>query len=469
MKSVAGAQISPDGRYVAYTVQQANWDENDFYTQIWIAMPCHRRALPAHQRQEIFQRRAVVARFAPPGLHQRPRWQAPDLPDLARRRRSRAVDRRGERRRRHRLVARRQRHRLHVLRPGRQGAQGPQGKVRRLRNRRRRLHHESPLAAQTPRRVARPIPKKLPKPEPLTKGDAFSVGAFSWSPDGKRIAFSASRDPDLGLRRYRDLLRPRPGRSACQEAARIRRPERQPQVVARRQRDRLHHLQRPAVLLLRQPLPGRDPRRGRPAAPAHARTSTKTRTCSTGDRTASISPPLRRPPPTSSASIPRPARSVASAGPTPSTPRGASFTKDHRTLAATGAAPNHFPEIFVSSVSDFAPQIPHRRRRPVQGFPPRHARSGAVEIQGRRGHRRHPDQARRLRPHAEVPAAGGDPRRAHRRRYSRDGRRPLLTRSSALPPRGRSSSSRTIAAPPATARNSARSTCAISASAITTT
>ena len=39
MKSVAGAQISPDGRFVAYTVQQANWDENDFYTQIWIAMP----------------------------------------------------------------------------------------------------------------------------------------------------------------------------------------------------------------------------------------------------------------------------------------------------------------------------------------------------------------------------------------------------------------------------------------------
>src|SRR5271157_626679 len=38
MKSVSGAQISPDGRYVAYTVQQANWDENDFTTQIWIAV-----------------------------------------------------------------------------------------------------------------------------------------------------------------------------------------------------------------------------------------------------------------------------------------------------------------------------------------------------------------------------------------------------------------------------------------------
>src|ERR1035438_7385821 len=38
MKSVAGAQISPDGRYVAYTVQQANWEDNEFATQIWIAV-----------------------------------------------------------------------------------------------------------------------------------------------------------------------------------------------------------------------------------------------------------------------------------------------------------------------------------------------------------------------------------------------------------------------------------------------
>src|SRR5712692_6603403 len=30
MKSVQDARISPDGRYVAYTVQQANWEENEF-------------------------------------------------------------------------------------------------------------------------------------------------------------------------------------------------------------------------------------------------------------------------------------------------------------------------------------------------------------------------------------------------------------------------------------------------------
>jgi dipeptidyl aminopeptidase/acylaminoacyl peptidase len=36
-----------------------------------------------------------------------------------------------------------------------------------------------------------------PEPKLLTPGDTMSVGSFSFSPDGKRIAFSAQRDPDL--------------------------------------------------------------------------------------------------------------------------------------------------------------------------------------------------------------------------------------------------------------------------------
>jgi Tol biopolymer transport system component len=36
-KSVTNAEISPDGRYVGYVVQQADWDENEFVQQIWIA------------------------------------------------------------------------------------------------------------------------------------------------------------------------------------------------------------------------------------------------------------------------------------------------------------------------------------------------------------------------------------------------------------------------------------------------
>jgi dipeptidyl aminopeptidase/acylaminoacyl peptidase len=37
----------------------------------------------------------------------------------------------------------------------------------------------------------------LTDPKLITPGEAFSVGSFSWAPDGKRIAFSATRDPDL--------------------------------------------------------------------------------------------------------------------------------------------------------------------------------------------------------------------------------------------------------------------------------
>src|SRR2546427_6090747 len=35
------------------------------------------------------------------------------------------------------------------------------------------------------------------EPKRLTEGDKFSVGDFSWSPDGTRIALSAQKDPDL--------------------------------------------------------------------------------------------------------------------------------------------------------------------------------------------------------------------------------------------------------------------------------
>lgn len=39
--------------------------------------------------------------------------------------------------------------------------------------------------------------KPLEDPRQLTKGDSFSVNSFKWSPDGRRIAFAAAKDPDL--------------------------------------------------------------------------------------------------------------------------------------------------------------------------------------------------------------------------------------------------------------------------------
>ena len=45
-----------------------------------------------------------------------------------------------------------------------------------------------------------PLDVKGKKSEParLTGGNEFNVGGFSWSPDSTRIAFSATKDPDLG-------------------------------------------------------------------------------------------------------------------------------------------------------------------------------------------------------------------------------------------------------------------------------
>ena len=37
MKRVGSPQISPDGRWVAYTVRETNWDENAYHTEIWLA------------------------------------------------------------------------------------------------------------------------------------------------------------------------------------------------------------------------------------------------------------------------------------------------------------------------------------------------------------------------------------------------------------------------------------------------
>jgi len=38
LRTAQAPHISPDGRYVAYQVQGANWDDNSFQSQLWIAV-----------------------------------------------------------------------------------------------------------------------------------------------------------------------------------------------------------------------------------------------------------------------------------------------------------------------------------------------------------------------------------------------------------------------------------------------
>src|SRR5262249_13253565 len=46
---------------------------------------------------------------------------------------------------------------------------------------------------------------KLPEPKRLTEGTNFTVGGFAWSPDSSRIAFGATRNPDLGSNTTGDI------------------------------------------------------------------------------------------------------------------------------------------------------------------------------------------------------------------------------------------------------------------------
>lgn len=197
MKAVLGAEISPDGRFVAYTVQETNWEDNEFVQQIWIAVPAtgDRYQLTSGKKSS-----------------QDPKW-SPDSRRIAF-----ASERDGKRQ-------------VYVISPtGGEAAQltgedyavgsfewapdgsaiafastGPDSKEKKDRkdkygdfeivNGDYAMQHL--WLVKVPAEIPAD-PKQKPKPEPLTKGDRFSVGDFSWSPDSRRIAFSATRDPDLG-------------------------------------------------------------------------------------------------------------------------------------------------------------------------------------------------------------------------------------------------------------------------------
>ena len=73
----------------------------------------------------------------------------------------------------------------------------------------------------------------------LTKGDQFSVAGFAWSPDGKKIAFSASRDPDPGSAETEQLYVLDLADLHVRKLIECAGPEQQSEVVAGRQTDRL--------------------------------------------------------------------------------------------------------------------------------------------------------------------------------------------------------------------------------------
>jgi dipeptidyl aminopeptidase/acylaminoacyl peptidase len=197
LKTAGSPRISPDGRYVAYTVSETNWEENSFETQIWMAMTA------TGERYQLTQAKKSSSN---------PRW-SPDSKRLAF-----LSDRDGKQQ-------------IYVISPaGGEATQlthfeagvtafewspdgkriafsstGPEPKAKKDRKEKYGDFEivEGDYAMvqlwtlDTSPNTSTHNDDEKPKPEALTTGTQFSVGGFEWSPDSKSIAFSATRDPDL--------------------------------------------------------------------------------------------------------------------------------------------------------------------------------------------------------------------------------------------------------------------------------
>ncbi len=353
--SVSGAEISPDGRFVAYTVTQANWEENDFITQIWIA------STASGERYRL-----TSGKTSSSG----PQW-SPDSKRVAF-----TSDRDGKRQ-------------IYLISPtGGEAAaltseengvggfawspdgawiaftsSGPDPKWKKDRKEkygdidviggdyqmshlwRVKLPAEMPYDAKT-----------LPNPEALNKGEQFTVSSFSYAPAGGRIAFTGARDPDLGSQGTQQIyvldLADLHVRKLLEASGPNSNPKWSPDgkqiayVTANGQEFYFFANRYIAAI----PAEGGTPRvltSEFDEDPNLADWSTDGIYFTALQKTAAH---LFRIDPASKA-IKR------ISGPDAYHLSGVSFTKDHRAMAGTGAMPNHFAEIVTSSTSDFVPKI----------------------------------------------------------------------------------------------------------------
>lgn len=198
LKSVSNPHISPDGRYVAYEVPRANWEDNTFETDIWLAVTSTGERYPLTNgkkssthaawsrdgkwiaflsdrdagKRQIFlispaggearqltrvEPGVVAFEWSPDGRH-----IAFTAPDAESRTRKDRIEKYGN---------------IEVL-PG-----------------------DFTMTHLWMIDVSGEATEKLAEPQRLTEGTAFTIGGafggFRWSPDGRRIAFSAASDPDL--------------------------------------------------------------------------------------------------------------------------------------------------------------------------------------------------------------------------------------------------------------------------------
>jgi dipeptidyl aminopeptidase/acylaminoacyl peptidase len=193
VKSLGGAQISPDGKYVAYTVNETDWKQDAFVTHVWLVNTATGKSVQLTRGEKS----CGNPQWSPAG-----EWLAFTS--------NRAGDK----------------NQLFVIRPdggeamqltkaengvggyawSRDGkriayttsdANEKESKARKdhlgdFEVVRREYNHSQLWTFDVAEGLGAPATGKQ-----LTRGRDFSVGGFSWSPDGQFIAFSATKNPDL--------------------------------------------------------------------------------------------------------------------------------------------------------------------------------------------------------------------------------------------------------------------------------
>jgi len=353
-QSVAGAEISPDGKFVAYTVTQANWEENDFISQIWIAST----ATGERYRLTSGKKSSSGAQWSP------------DSKRLAF-----TSDRDGKRQ-------------IYLISPtgGEASAltaeengvggfgwspdgawiaftsSGPDAKWKKDRKEKYGeidvIGGDYQMSHLWRVKVPAEMPydaKTLPKPEALTKG-AFTVSSFSYSPDGARIAFTGARDPDLGSQGTQQIyvldLADLHVRKLLDTGGPNSNPKWSPDgkhiayVTANGQEFYFYANRYIATIPAEGGTPrvitsdfDEDPNLVDWSADGIYFTALQ-KTAAHAFRIDPATKAIKR-----------------ISGPDAYHLSGVSFTKDHRAMAGTGAMPNHFAEIITSSTSDFVPKL----------------------------------------------------------------------------------------------------------------
>ncbi len=185
LKRVGSPAISPDGRQAAFTIREANWDENAYETEIWIGDA----ATGASRQLTNARKSSLQPAWSPDGA-----WLAFVSDRDGKRQLYRIALRGGEA---ERLTSTEDGVNAFAWSPsGKQLAFTMQDPVSEAVKEREKRWGDVKLEDQDHRYTHLHLLDLDPMtPRQLTKG-SFVVGSFDWSPDGSRIAFDHRRTSD---------------------------------------------------------------------------------------------------------------------------------------------------------------------------------------------------------------------------------------------------------------------------------